>query len=79
LKIPRNLDGKNLADHLIRNWQYRHVKQTGSHIKLRTDTPSGQTATISAHKPLNPFTLAGILKEVAAHKNVSVEDILRDL
>ena len=79
MKIPRNLDGKNLADHLIRNWQYRHVKQTGSHIKLRTDTPSGQTATIPAHKPLNPFTLAGILKEVAAHKNVSVEDILRDL
>jgi predicted RNA binding protein YcfA (HicA-like mRNA interferase family) len=79
LKTPRNLDGIDLADHLVRHWQYRRVKQTGSHIKLRTDFPHGQTATIPAHKPLNPFTLAGILKEVVAHKGVTVDDILRDL
>ena len=79
MKIPRNLNGADLADHLVRHWDYRRVKQTGSHIKLRTDVPHGQTATIPAHRPLNPFTLAGILKEVAAHKGVTVDDILRDL
>jgi predicted RNA binding protein YcfA (HicA-like mRNA interferase family) len=79
LKIPRNLNGTDLAEHLVRHWNYRRVKQTGSHIKLRTDFPHGQTATIPVHKPLNLFTLAGILKEVASHKGVTVEEILHDL
>ena len=61
MKIPRDVYGKQLADHLIRNWGYREDRQTGSHIILRTDTPTGQTLPIPAHKPLRTGTLAALL------------------
>jgi|SRR6185437_1032830 len=43
VKLPRDLYGRTLADHLIRHWQYKETYQTGSHIILRTEQPSGQT------------------------------------
>jgi predicted RNA binding protein YcfA (HicA-like mRNA interferase family) len=79
LKIPRSLYGRELADYLIRRWDYREKQQTGSHIILRTDKPSGQTLPIPAHKPLKPGTLAAILRLVASHKQVDRAEILRDL
>ncbi len=79
MKLPRDVDGVELAEHLIRDWDYQHVHQTGSHIKLRTDIPHGHTATIPAHKPLKVGMLNGIAKEIAAHKGVPRDDILRGL
>jgi predicted RNA binding protein YcfA (HicA-like mRNA interferase family) len=79
VKLPRNLNGVDLADHLIRHWGYRRTRQTGSHIQIRTDHPSGQSITIPAHWPLKTGTLSGILKDIAEHNQVSREDILRGL
>ena len=79
MKLPRNLHGVDLANHLVRRWNYKLIQQTGSHMKLQTEVPHGHTATIPAHKPLKTGTLSGILKEVAEHKQVSVDDILRNL
>ena len=79
MKVPRDLYGRELANHLIRYWQYLEMHQTGSHIILRTDLPSGQTLPIPAHKPLRTGTLAAILRMVADHKQVKREDILRGL
>lgn len=77
MKIPRSLYGRDLADHLIRHWDYLESHQTGSHIILRTETPTGQTLPIPAHKPLLLGTLNAILKMVASHKGVSRDAILR--
>ncbi len=79
MKTPRDVYGRELADHLIRCSQYSEDRQVGSHIILRTDQPSGQTLPIPAHKPLRTGTLAAIIRMVADHKNVSRADILRDL
>jgi predicted RNA binding protein YcfA (HicA-like mRNA interferase family) len=79
MKVPRDLSGRALADHLIRRWQYRETHQTGSHILLRTDQPSGQTLPIPAHKPLRLGTLAAILRMVADHQGVTRDEVLRDL
>lgn len=79
MKVPRSLHGRVLADHLIRRWDYRESHQTGSHIVLRTETPSGQTLPIPAHKPLRTGTLSAILRMVSDHKRVSREDILKNL
>jgi predicted RNA binding protein YcfA (HicA-like mRNA interferase family) len=79
VKTPRDIYGRELADHLIRRWQYREDRQTGSHIVLRTEVPSGQTLPIPAHKPMRTGTLAAILPMVADHKNVSREEVLRGL
>lgn len=79
MKVPRDLYGRELADYLIRRWNYTEERQTGSHIILRTETPTGQTLPIPAHKPLRAGTLTAILRMVAEHKNVSREEILRGL
>jgi len=79
VKIPRDLYGRALADHLIRHWRYKETHQTGSHIILRTETPASQTLPIPAHKPLRTGTLSAILRMVSDHKHVSREDILKNL
>jgi predicted RNA binding protein YcfA (HicA-like mRNA interferase family) len=79
VKTPRSLNGRDLADHLIRLWDYRESHQTGSHIILRTETPSGQTLPIPAHKPLRTGTLTAILRMVCEHKQATRTDVLRDL
>lgn len=79
MKLPRNIDGADLAQHLIRHWQFRKLHQSGSHILLVTDTPSPYTATIPAHRPLKTGTLAGILKQVATHKQVTRDELLEHL
>jgi len=79
VKTSRNIDGAALADHLVRKWLYRKTHQTGSHIHLRTAEPSGQTTIVPAHKPLKPGTLNGLLKHVARHKRVTIDEILRGL
>ncbi|HZL28661.1 MAG TPA: type II toxin-antitoxin system HicA family toxin [Acidobacteriaceae bacterium] len=61
----------------MRRWDYREHHQTGSHIILRTETPSGQTLPIPAHKPLVVGTLNAILKMVAEHKGVTRNAVLR--
>ncbi len=79
MKTPRDIDGAALAAHLVRKWDYRKTHQTGSHIHLRTDHPSGQTTIVPAHRPLKSGTLTGLLKHVARHKHVTTEEILRGL
>jgi hypothetical protein len=76
MKTPRDLSGRKFADGLCRYWNYREVRQTGSHIILQTEVPGHQTLPIPAHKPLRLGTLNKILRLVADHKNVSREEIL---
>ena len=79
MKLPRNISGDRLADHLCRHWEYTRIKQVGSHIMLRTDTPSRSKQVIPAHDPMRIGTFSKILSQIADHKRVAREDILRDL
>ncbi len=79
MKVPKDLHGRTLADHPIRHWGYKETQQTGSHIILRTEDPFGQTLPIPAHKPIRIGTLAELLRMVGDHKQVTREDLLRDL
>jgi predicted RNA binding protein YcfA (HicA-like mRNA interferase family) len=79
MKLPRNISGDQLANHICRNWDYARIKQVGSHIMLRTETPSRAKQVIPAHTPLKVGTFSKILGQIAAHKQVSREDILRGL
>jgi predicted RNA binding protein YcfA (HicA-like mRNA interferase family) len=63
----------------MRRWEYVEVRQTGSHIILRTESPSRQTVSIPAHKPLKRGTAAGILGFVAKHKGIDEAELLREL
>ena len=78
MRLPRDLSGTDLAKALARVG-YRVTRQSGSHVRLATDTPSQHHVTISAHDSLRVGTLAGILSDVAGHLKVSRDELLQKL
>jgi len=79
VKLPRELSGRELARVLCARWAYRQVNQVGSHIILQTETPQHHRLSVPDHKPLRIGTLNAILRQVAAAKVVTREDILATL
>ena len=79
MKIPRDLSGRELVKILEKNWDYRELKQEGSHIILQTEVPSRQRIPVPDHHPLRLGTLNNILRLIARHKGVEKEDVLKTL
>jgi len=79
VKLPRELYGRDLARELCSHWEYRQVNQAGSHIILQTESPRHHRLSVPDHKPLRIGTLTAILRQVAAAKGVTREDILATL
>lgn len=79
MKIPRNLNGGDLARRL-RVLGYERVRQEGSHIRLTTEAGGTHHVTVPNHRPLKTGTLlGGVLKPVAAHHKLTVEELLAKL
>jgi predicted RNA binding protein YcfA (HicA-like mRNA interferase family) len=57
MKLPRDLSGAQLAKALARVG-YSATRQTGSHLRLTTASPSEHHVTIPLHDPLSVGTLA---------------------
>ncbi len=56
---------------------YDRVRQDGSHIRLTPAVNGTHHVTIPNHKPLKLGTLlGGVLKPVAAHHNLTLEELL---
>ena len=79
MKLPRDLNGRELVRVLCSRWDYRQVNQEGSHIILQTETPRHHRLSVPDHKPLRTGTLNAILRAAAAAKDVAREDILATL
>jgi predicted RNA binding protein YcfA (HicA-like mRNA interferase family) len=78
MKIPREIKGLALAKKLD-IYGYKITRQTGSHIRLTTQSKGEHHITIPAHKTLKIGTLNSILKKVAEHLKISKKDLLKDL
>lgn len=76
MKIPRDISGRQLVQALCRDWNYRRVHQTGSHVVLETETPSHQRLAVPDHASLRIGTLNAMLRIVSLHKGVTREDIV---
>ena len=79
MKLPRDLSGENLIRHLCKRWGYTNVHQVGSHVILQTQQPTSHRIAVPAHNPLRIGTLNAILSAIAAHKNVTKAEILKNL
>ena len=79
MKLPRDLSGAQLVQHLTSRLDYRKIHQVGSHVTLETDIPSKQRIVIPLHPALRIGTLSAILTAVARHKSVERERILAGL
>lgn len=60
MKLPRNISGNELIKKLGK-LDYEVTRQTGSHIRLTTETKGKHSLTIPAHNPLRIGTLSSIL------------------
>jgi len=74
MKLPRDLSGLDLAK-ALRRLGYDVTRQTGSHLRLTTAEHGQHHVTIPMHDPLKVGTLAALLGDVAAHFEISREDL----
>lgn len=76
MKIPRDIAASDLIRSL-RLLGYEVVRQEGSHIRLTSKQQGTHHVTIPNHSPLKTGTLlGGVLKPVANHHKMTVEDLL---
>lgn len=79
MRLPRDLSGHDLAK-LLRRYEYEVVRQTGSHMRLRSMLRGiPHHVTIPAHDPLKVGTLAGILSEVAGYLEIDRTKLDKEL
>jgi predicted RNA binding protein YcfA (HicA-like mRNA interferase family) len=58
---------------------YERIRQYGSHIRLTTQLDGEFHVTVPEHHPIKIGTFRSILKLVAAHHNLTVEELLGKL
>jgi predicted RNA binding protein YcfA (HicA-like mRNA interferase family) len=74
-RLPRDMAGLDLAKALGKVG-YRITRQTGSHLRLSTDSPAQHHVTIPAHDPLKIGTLSAILSDVCAHLKIDRDELI---
>ena len=78
MRLPRDLSGSDLAQ-VLRKLGYSITRQTGSHLRLTTFEHGEHHLTIPQHASLRVGTLSAILADVAAHFEMSREQLLDKL
>jgi len=74
LRLPRDISGDELARRLGR-LGYSITRHSGSHMRLTTSAPAQHHITIPRHAALRVGMLASILDDVAAHLEISREEL----
>lgn len=75
MKLPRDVSGRRLAT-ALRVLGYVETRQRGSHIRLTTQRDGEPHEVVPDHNPIKCGTLCSILKSIARHHRMRVEDLL---
>ena len=78
MRIPRDMSAEDLIS-LLRRFEYKSTRQTGSHIRLTTAMNGEHHITIPRHTPLKVGTLSSILKEIASYLETDSQHIIEEL
>ncbi len=78
MKLPRDVDGTHLVK-ALKVLGYAVTRQRGSHLRVTTQQNGEHHEAVPNHRPIKPGTLSGILKSVAAHHEMTVEQLLEKL
>ena len=78
MKLPRDVSGPELVKALCK-LGYQVDRQRGSHIRVTTQQGGEHHEVVPNHHPIKTGTLSGILKSIATHHQLSVEDLVRQL
>lgn len=63
----------------LRRLGYEQTRQTGSHIRITTQVNGEHHEVIPRHSPVKVKTLSSILKSVAGHHSLTVDELLQRL
>jgi len=74
MKMPRDITGDKLLK-MLKDYGYVVTRRKGSHMRITTMMHGEHHEVIPAHDPIKVGTLAGILRSVAAHHKITVEDL----
>jgi len=76
MKLPRDIDAVDLirALHVL---GYAKVRQTGSHIRIKTTRDGDYSETIPCHSPIKVGTLNAILGNIAQHHHLTKDALLQ--
>ena len=79
MKTPRNINASDLI-RALRGLGYERVRQDGLRIRLSAAVGGAHHVIVPNHRPLKTSTLlGGVLKPVAAHHKLTVEELLARL
>ena len=78
MRLPRDISADELVT-LLRRYEYRETRQTGSHIRLTTFLNGEHHITIPRHKHLRIGTFHSILRDIADHLALGLDKIAEDL
>jgi len=78
MRLPRDISGVSLA-RALGVFGYAVSRQTGSHIRLTTETNGEHHITVPAHDPIKIGTLSGILADIATHHGITRDTLLKQL
>ncbi len=75
MKLPRDVSGREL-EKALRKLGYECTRQKGSHWRLTTQVGGEHHEVIPDHSPVRCGTLSSILKSIARHHRLTVEELL---
>ena len=78
MRLPRDVSGASLVT-ALRRLGYKRVRQRGSHVRVTTQEGGEHHEVIPLHDPVRAKTLSSILKSIARHHGIGVEELLRRL
>lgn len=78
MKIPRDVNGLQLVK-ALRVLGYAVNRQKGSHIRVTTQQGGENHEVVPHHHPIKTGTLSGILKRIAKHHGLTLDELLEKL
>jgi predicted RNA binding protein YcfA (HicA-like mRNA interferase family) len=75
MKLPRDVGGTDLIK-ALRKLDYQPTRQRGSHIRVTTQRDGQHHEAIPNHHSIKIGLLSDILKSIAAHHRMSLEELL---
>ena len=78
MKLPRDVDTPQLV-RALGVLGYESTRQTGFHIRVTTQRDGENHEVIPYHHPIKTGTLSSILKRIAVHHRMTVDDLLKML
>ena len=75
MRLPRDVSGAELQ-RALRRLGYEKVRQRGSHVRITTQLIGEHHEVIPLHSAIRAKTLSSILKSVALHHDMTVEEVL---